>query len=121
MTLPAKTRPNVQIVRQPTVQWIKQKEIQRVRTTDTITFPEARTIVDARFSNATTGPSYETVTTITKIAAMPSTRFVSCQTDNSWLAYTDTQTLLKVLNKPPKAVAITSATQSHAPEIKDTA
>lgn len=99
-------------------QWLKEKEIQRIRTTDNITFPEARKVVEARSSNATTGQSYATVT---KSAAKPSTMSVSCQTDHTWLEGTDKPTLLTVTSKPPKAVATTSATQTPASEIKVTA
>ena len=80
--------------------WVKEKEVQKVKATQNISFPEARKIVDAKLSS---GPTYasKTATTDTKTMTksvgtqtndascqtnhIPSTITIACQTDHSML------------------------------------
>ena len=61
-------------------QWTREKEIQHVRVSNKISFPEARKIVEAR--TPTAGQSYAAVAKV--VQSKPSMVSIACQTDITW-------------------------------------
>ena len=99
--------------------WLVERDIQSVRVTQNVSFPEARKIVEAR-SSAAKGQSYATVT---RSSVQTSTRSVSCQTNYTWpngtfapIPLTPVQTKPALPKKPvPKNTSTTQTSVSEKP------
>ena len=90
--------------------WKKEKDIQTIKVTQGISFPEARKVVEQRGSTPTSARSYSDVAGVTK-------RSVACQTDMTWplgaLQPSQTPKQKHPVSKAVSTMTVADATQSE--------